>query len=96
MKKSNPAAAQQSHRLPAGGKISDPGSKSSGGPGTINTGNPSVPAMDPSGFAGGSHTELSRNQSNQPVMKPVDATTPVPPGYAQVQPSAQQPDESAY
>lgn len=95
MKKSNPAAAQQSHKLPVGGKINDPGSKSSGG-GTIDTGNPSVPAMDPSGFAGGSHTDLSRNQSNEPVMKPVDATTPVPPGYAQVQPSAKQPDESAY
>lgn len=94
MKKSNPEAAQRSHQLPKGGKINDPGSKHSGG-GPINTGNPSVPAMDPSGFSGGSHTDLSRNQSNQPVMKPVDATSPVPPGYPQVQPSGKQPNEGS-
>jgi len=93
MKKSNPEAAQQSHKLPVGGKLTDPGSKGGSGGGVIDTGNPSVPAMDPSGFAVGSHAELSRNQKNQPVMKPVDATSPVPPGYAQVQPSGGQPDE---
>lgn len=93
MKKSNPEAAQRSHTLPVGGKIVDSGSKSTGGGGVINTGNPSVPAMNPSGFAGGSHTELTRNQSNQPVMKPVDATSPTPPGYPQVQPTGKQPNE---
>lgn len=94
MKKSNPEATQRSHTLPTGGKITDPGSKKSGG-GTIDTGNPSVPAMNPSGFAGGSHTDLTRNQSNQPVMKPVDATSPVPPGYPQVQPNGKQPNEGS-
>lgn len=93
MKKGNPEAAQRSHQLPAGGKIVDAGSKSSGGGGPIDPGNPSVPAMDPSGHASGSHAELTRNQRNQPVMKPVDATTPVPPGYTQVQPKGDQPNE---
>lgn len=37
--------------------------------------------LDPSGGTTGSRSELSANQSNEPVMKPVDATTPVPPGY---------------
>ncbi len=90
---SNPEAARQSHKTPPGGKISDPGSKSTGGGGPISTADPSAPALDPSGSAGGSHAELTRYLSNEPPMKPVDATTPVPPGYTQVQPSGGQPNE---
>lgn len=77
----NPGAAQRSHKLPEGGKASDPGSKTSSAKGEISTSNPSVPALDPSGRGTGSHADLTRNLKNQPVIKPVDVTTPVPPGY---------------
>ncbi len=89
----NPEAARQSHKLPEGGKISDPGSKTTGGDGPISTARPSVPALDPSGKATGSHADLTRNLKAPPVIKPVDATTPVPPGYTQVQPDGGQPNE---
>ena len=88
-------AARASHQTPVGGKLTDPGSKSTGGGGAIDTGNPSVPALDPSGKASGSHTDLVRNLKNQPVVTSVDATSPVPPGYSQIQPSGAQPNEGS-
>jgi hypothetical protein len=79
----NPGAAQRSHQTPPGGQAQDPGSKTTSAQGPIDTGNPSVPALDPSGRGTGSHADLTPSLKNQPAIKPIDATTPVPPGYPQ-------------
>lgn len=38
-------------------------------------------SLDAGGGTTGSRSEITGNQQAEPVMKPVDATTPVPPGY---------------
>lgn len=39
------------------------------------------PTLDPSGGTSGSRSEITPYQDNKPDFKPLDATTPVPPGY---------------